>query len=71
MRPLSLVERDLPEAPTVSFSDVLSGSLPSVSGDCSLRVEDYCGDARQVAPSKREAISPSDTLVTERIPGCL
>lgn len=42
MRPLSLAERNLPEAPTVSLSDLFSGSQLSVGGNCTLGLEDYC-----------------------------
>lgn len=40
MRPMALHEREL-TTPTVSFSQLLNGNLSSVSGMCSLTLEDY------------------------------
>jgi predicted AAA+ superfamily ATPase len=41
MRPLSLAERALPEPPTVSLAELLTGQRSAVSGHCSLGLRDY------------------------------
>jgi uncharacterized protein len=41
MRPLSLAERALPEPPTVSLADLLTGNRAAIKGSCSLGLLQY------------------------------
>jgi uncharacterized protein len=41
MRPMSLVERGLPDRPTVSLAAMLAGAKPEISGEASMKLGDY------------------------------
>ncbi len=59
MRPLSLAERTVAQ-PTVSLSELLSGSRPTLRGTCLMRLEDY---AREVVAGGFPALRPLSEAV--------